>query len=379
MNVGYVYPYPISQDELAQSLEQGRLVADEELSFIQSTVLDARELDAAATDAATELVQKGSTVIVAASSYHADAFAAFADANPDVQVLSFQSPTSGDNLTSFDGRMYQAYYLAGFAAARSAPASPRLGILGSVVTPPIVARINAFALGARRALEGTGTQATIEVRWIGEWHDTGEPVSGELKERRETRALLEAGAQVVAHTLDSNIPLVALPELNAQVGVTAYAVAANLQAGCDGPAANLCVGSAYYNFGPLLSRALFDLQRGQGGNTVLMGIANGGAQSAVGFQRGNAAPSSLDGELDVIRAELAVEGVGPIFDGEITSGQCSAQTGDSPCVPMDARLDDQGLARMCWFIDDVGLVERPDGMTDMAAIVPQACVDGLPD
>lgn len=382
LQIGYVYPFPVSQDELAQSIDLGRIGVEAELAYVTSVAVEDKPLAADAADAALDLVSQGTTVLVATSSAQATAFAALSAANPDVNVLVVDSPTATGQLTSVQPRIYQAYHLAGFAAARRS-STRRLGFIGSVATPSVIARINAFALGARRALEPEGQTATIEVRWMGDWHDTGAPVENETKEVRDTRELLLAGADVIAHTLDNNIPLTSLPYIldkdENDMLTEGFAIAANLPAGCEGSAAPRCVGSAYYNWTPILSQAFRTIQRDEAlAGFLRMGVAVTEAESAVGFRVGAAAPAGVDAEIDAVRAELLnEEGVGPIFDGPISSVLCSQQEERTPCVAEGERLSEQELARMCWYIDDVGLVERAGG-TDVPAVVPAACAASLP-
>ncbi len=377
MRVGYVYPFPIAQDELAQSFDLGRLGAETEHRYVTSVAVDDKPLAPDATDAALGLVAEGASVIAALSPAQAPAFAALADANPDVAVVGYASPVVSERLTSLEPRMYQAYYLAGVAAARKTLTN-RFGMIASVASPEIVSRVNAFALGARRSLGAT--PFIVEVRWIGDWHDTGALVMGEKKERRDTRDLIINGADVVAHTLDNNIPLYSLPEL-ALEGHVATAVAANLAAACDAEGvANLCVGSAYFNWAPMLGTAFHAIQRDEGGGRLRMGLGTNEAQSAVGFRVGAGATAGLAQELDNIRAELVQgDAVGAVFKGPIESDDCAAQTGNSPCVATGATLDEAALARMCWFIDGVIVERDPTGTMDLPGTVPAACLDGLPD
>lgn len=376
LNVGYVYPFPLADDDLAKSFDLGRIGVEAELGNVSSTAIENKPLAQDATDAALDLIAQGHTVIVASSSTQAAAFAALTQQAPDANIITFDSFVANEDVTSLQPRIYQAYYLAGFAAARTST-TKRLGMIGSVITPSIVARINAFALGARRALEGQPMQATIEVKWVGEWHDTTAPVNGERKEFRFTRELIQNGADVIAHTLDSNIPLYALPKL-AEEMVFGKVVAANLPAACEGDLAASCVGSAYFNWTPMFRASFHAIQREEGGGFLRMGLATTEAASAVGFRVGDGAVAGVESELEPIRAKLAGEsGVGSVFAGPITSAICSGQTNQTPCVAQGDTLDEDGLARMCWFIDGVGLVERPQGI-DMPAVVPQACVAALP-
>ncbi|NUO53363.1 MAG: BMP family ABC transporter substrate-binding protein, partial [Polyangiaceae bacterium] len=259
MRVGYIYPYPVSGDDIAKAVDLGRVDAEAELQYVSSDAVENKPDGPAATDAAQDFVNAGHNVIVATAPEQAPTFAAFAQQNSNVSVLVMSSYNAGGNVTSLDPRMYQAYYLAGYAAAKTSNLMPpRLGMIGSVAIPSVVARINAFALGAQRALKATGMQATIEVRWLGDWHDKLPPVGVDTREVVLTRDLLTNGADVIAHTLDNNIPLDALPRLAMEDGLEGRAVAANLAAACiagDAPeVAARCIGSACYNWGPVLSR-----------------------------------------------------------------------------------------------------------------------------
>ncbi|NUO50793.1 MAG: BMP family ABC transporter substrate-binding protein [Polyangiaceae bacterium] len=381
MRVGYIYPYPVGGDDVAKAVDLGRVDAEAELQYVSSDAVENKPDGPAATDAAQDFVNAGHNVIVATAPEQAPTFVAFAQQNSNVSVLVMSSYNAGGNVTSLEPRMYQAYYLAGYAAAKtSSLMPPRLGMIGSVAIPSVVARINAFALGAQRALKTSGMQATIEVRWLGDWHDRLPPVGVDTREVVLTRDLLTNGADVIAHTLDNNIPLDALPRIAMEDGLEGHAIAANLAAACvagDAPeVAARCIGSAFYNWWPVLSRAFSDIQRENGGGHLMMGLVPSADASAVGFQLGQAAPTGIAGELDAIRAELAaVEGVGPVFAGPLTSNACPMM--ENPCVPMGETLTDDELRRMCWFVSGVGLVERDEVGTDLEAVVPPSCGDLL--
>jgi basic membrane protein A and related proteins len=383
MRVGYVYPYPIQGDDISKAVDIGRVQAEAELQYVSSDAVEDKPDGPAATDAAQDFVNTGHHVLVATSTEQAATFAAFAQQHDDTSVLVLSSQVAGGNLTSLDPRMYQAYYLAGYTAAKTSTLiPPRLGMIGSVPIPSVVARINAFALGAKEALSASPMQATIEVRWLGDWHDKQPPVNGmDTREVVLTRDLLTNGADVIAHTLDNNIPLDALPRIAMEDGLEGQAIAANLQAACVAPdapdVAARCIGSAFYNWRPVLARAFSDIQRESGGGHLMMGLTTSADESAIGFELGQAAPTGIASELDAVRAQLATaEGVGPVFAGPLSSNACPNM--ENPCVPMGETLSDEELRRMCWFVSDVGLVERDGGGTDLPAVVPEACADGLP-
>ncbi|NUP10100.1 MAG: BMP family ABC transporter substrate-binding protein [Polyangiaceae bacterium] len=353
--VAYVFPFDLTQDQIGRSLDEGRIEADARLGYVESTSDVGAALPGDALQVATDRVNEGAGVVVSTSALHADVFAAFAAETPDVTVLSYQGKPGSENLVAFDARTYQAYYLAGVAAGKYTT-SRRIGILGSIVSPAIVANINAFALGAK-SVEGA-SPITIELRWIGEPHDTQPKVDGHPREWHFTRAMVaDNGCDVVAHTLDNSVPLYAIADL-ATEGMTAYAIGANLQDACSAAPAGRCLGSTFFRWGPLLSSVLDQIHRFEDlPPVVLGGIAVSNETSPIGFD----VPADLSGgvslanDLEALRAALAVEaGVGPIFDGPITStGQCEEALGTSPCVAEGARLSDEGLASMCWLVQGI--------------------------
>lgn len=369
LRAAFVFPYDLVQDDLGRSLDIGRQDAGEQLAYLETTTDVGSVLPSDAVARVEDLAAAGFEVIVAASPTHHDAFASFAASHPDVTVLSYQGTSSAPNLISFDARTYQAYYLAGFAAGKRS--AGRIGIIGSLASPPIIASINAFALGAQRA--AAPATMIVELRWLGELHDTGPKVDGKSRERIFTEDLIAHGCDVIAHTLDNNIPLFTIQEFIASgmpAGVTLLGIGANVPSSCEILDAGHCLGTTYFNWGPLLSRVLDDLHRQEDPPPfVLESIQVSDSTSPVAFDVGPglSGGNALATDLDTIRESLASEvGVGQVFAGPLEStGQC----GMTPCVPEGGVLSDQGLAEMCWLVD--GIVEVvPDPEMDVPAMVP---------
>ncbi len=360
LEVAFVYPFDLAQDDAGRALDQGREQAEEDLGYLASTADAPYMLSSEAVEHATELAASGTSVIVSASSLHADAFADFAAQTPDVLVLSYQGTRASSNLIPFDARTYQAYYLAGMAAARYTT-SKRIGFVGSVMTPPKVADVNAFVLGAQRA---SAQPVTVELRWLREPHDTQPKVNGKSRERIFTEEMVAGGADVIAHDVDNGIPLFAVADLDA-AGGSVFAIGANLPDACEALPNGRCIGATYFRWGPALETILDDYHRDQlDEGARLFGITASDTDSPVGFVvgAGISGATSLANDLDEARQKLATEtGVGSIFDGPIASsgGQCEAALGTTPCVPEGSRVSDEQLATMCWLVD--GIVDE-EGM-----------------
>lgn len=362
--VGFIYPGQIAQEEYTLSFDRGRDEVKSALPYATLAYVEDVTSVAAVYDAADTFLSQGRSVIVGVAPAYGPELKAFADAHPESTVFVTGARETADNLVSFDTRTYQAYYLAGIAAARKTT-SHRLGMIGSTYTPATIASINAFALGAR-SVDATNV---VELKWIGAPHDMEPKVQGKSRERIFTEDLIASGADVIAHTLDNNIPVYTVAE---QASSTVVAIGANVSDVCEIKPSR-CLGAVYFNWGPLLV-SLLDGQHHQSlppGRKVLASIGVSPAESPFGFLLSDgilgapAIQQALDASLTALASD---DGVGRVFEGPIQStGQCEMKTGTPVCVPEGSRLDDAGLFDMCWLVQ--GIVDRSGG-TDVPAVVP---------
>lgn len=364
-----VVPYDTVQDEVGQAVDRGVTEAAEQLGYVEQELISGLELPSATYEQVEQrLSQKSFDLVIVGSPALAPGALEAAKTNPGTTFVALQldAASAGDNLVSFDARSYQAYFLAGVAAGRLTN-SGRLGFIGSTPTPPFIASVNAFALGAQA---GRGTPIVLELRWMMGPHDMGVKVDGKSKERRDTEALVAAGADVIAHNVDNNIPVFTVRDLN-ESGASVLAVAGHKPEACAIVAAGDCAGTIVTNWTPLFSRFIDLVHRGEPPTgSLLESIRTSNAESVVRFDLGSglAGGSSLAAELEGLRAELATDaGVGRVFDGPIQStGQCEAASGTATCVEAGSRLSDEGLASMCWLV--TGIVDEAGA----PAMVPES-------
>jgi basic membrane protein A and related proteins len=224
----------VGQEDLSYSFELARQELELALRYVSTSLEDELFLSSEAATAAQSAIASGHGVVVGARPAYGAAFAELADQNPDVSVLVHGARVTRPNLVSFDVRAYQGTYLAGIAAARKTT-TRRLCFVASAITPSVVARVNGFVIGAR----SVDPSIVVEVSWIGDWHDTEPPVNGQTRERVETLAMLGRGCDVVAHSLDNNIPVSTVGQL-APPGV--YVIGANVETACE-LAPGRCLGS----------------------------------------------------------------------------------------------------------------------------------------
>jgi simple sugar transport system substrate-binding protein len=363
LTVAFVHAGDPASDELTRSFEDGRTTSDAELGYVTSSATLSKSLVGDAVAAASDLADAGASAIVSTLPDPGASFSGFGDAHPGTTVFAFRSAVTEPGVVRFDARTYQAYYLAGIAAARVSTAD-RLGIVASVPMPEVVACVNAFALGAQRA---KGDAVTIDVRWLGQFQDPSPP-GPDTQERLLARELEAAGADVVAHVLGDERVLDEVVALRGS-GSSVRGVGANVESACNAFPPGTCVGSTYYRWAPLLVELEDRLHKATlDAPAYTAGLAPSVADSVVGFTVDPAEPtlSALAQEIDQVRTELASEpGVGPVFDGPLRStGQCPGETPTEPCVGDGERLSDEALSSMCW------LVEGVVGAGDQPALVP---------
>lgn len=368
LRVGFVHLGDPDADEWTRAHEIGREEAEDALPYLQTEAAPGKLLAADAASAMDDFIDRGFQVVVATSSSLQDIAAVKAAEHPELKFLTCGAPASTDNNVSYYGRMYQATYLAGYAAARRS-SSKRLGMIGSLVTPAVVRHINAFATGARRA----APDAVVEVRWIGFWHDVAPPdAQGRTRERAFTEALLATGCDVVAHQADNGAPVATVAELG-----SAKAIGNNVPEACAGdPAA--CLGTTYWRWGPLYTRLLDGLHRSRwpAGQLVIPGIEVSPSGSVVNFDL-NVPVGTTDLAIEVsdLLAELAGDsGASLPFQGPLCStGQRDADgDGEPDCLGAGEAASEAEVLEMCWFAEGIVEKEDPDdpASADRPALVP---------
>ncbi|HTJ84725.1 MAG TPA: BMP family ABC transporter substrate-binding protein, partial [Polyangiaceae bacterium] len=187
LSVTYVHGGDPASDELTRSFEDGRVAADAELAYTSSDADPGHALVSDAVSAAADAADGGAQVIVSSLPDPGASFAGFVAKHPGSTVLALRSTATEPGLVSFDARTYQAYYLAGIAAARLST-TQRIGIVATVAMPEVVASVNGFALGAQRVSPGV----TVEVLWLHSFHDPSPPGPDSM-ERVLARRIDEAG------------------------------------------------------------------------------------------------------------------------------------------------------------------------------------------
>ncbi len=106
---------------------------------------------------------------------------------PDIYFEIAQGKITGENISTYDGRFYEARYILGQLAAKISE-SGTIGYIATKPEPDTIRNINAFLLGAQNINPGI----KLDIVYAGNRHDAGD-------EAAATRAIINAGADVLSY------------------------------------------------------------------------------------------------------------------------------------------------------------------------------------
>ena len=369
LKVGFVYVGVAADEGWTLTHEQGRREAAAKLPFLQTDFESNIFLPKDIENVVDKFVlEKGANVIVGISFSQREAIRLAAEKYPNVKFLICSGNETGPNLGTYFARMEQAYFIAGYVAAR-ATKTKRLGFVGSYMTPEVVRHANAFTRGARRA----EPSVVVEVRWEGFWFDVDPPMAGQYNETRLANQLIDTGCDVLAHNMDNERVNRAV-EAARLAGKNVYSVGNDNRDACNaGPTS--CLGTSYWSWGALYTQIFEDMHRRRWDPSIAINddITANPATSTIGFAVNTAVTGpDISIAANELLASLAKPGGGRLpFTGPFCStGQRAA------CVAEGETISDGELRTMCWFVE--GLVEKTDPndptSPDRAAVVPEKCL-----
>ena len=191
INIGFVYVGPVGDGGWNYAHNQGKLEI-EDLPFIDNIYYRENASDTESTlIAIEELVKEGSQMIFTTSYDHKEATLKMSEKYPDVIFESCSTFIKGENLTSYFGRIYQGWYLAGVTAGLKTE-SNKIGFLVAHSNPECIRISNAFALGVKKF----NPEAKVYVEWTHSWFNPG-------KENIIANKMIDMGCDVIGHITDS--------------------------------------------------------------------------------------------------------------------------------------------------------------------------------
>ena len=193
LKIAFVYVGPVGDLGWSYAHDQGRL-ALEELPYVETTFSEIVSEGPDAERVIRDYAQKGYDLIFATSFGYMDSVMAVAEEYPDTLFEHATGYKMADNVSIYDGRGYEGWYLAGIAAGRMTESNV-LGYVAPYPIPEVVRNMNAFALGAR----SVNPDVVLHPIWIFDWFNPP-------AEREAAQALLDIGVDVIARESDSPEP-----------------------------------------------------------------------------------------------------------------------------------------------------------------------------
>lgn len=355
LQVGMLYIGPLGDHGWTQTHEDSRLFFTD---AIPGTVSNGEPLvDPADAEAKmNEFIARGDNVIIGTSFDFTVPVQSVAANNPDVNFLLCSGFKSAPNLGSYFGRMYQVMYMAGVLAGLRTQTN-NIGIVGPVIIPETVRHTNAFTLG----VQSVNPTATVFIEWVGAWFSPPEEIAATNK------LIDQADVDIVFGFTDTVIPLqTACMEVNdvctrtSSSGATVFSLGYDNQDSCTF-APDRCLASAYWNWGPLVTRILNDMKAGKWDAAELpWDQLNGTPADSV-------AHLQINETLVLGSEQIQVETVG---------GQMTANTEEARMLPFSGGVNDatgqerfardtlptdDDLLRMCWLVEGVKHVDGSEG------------------
>ncbi|MCB8945274.1 MAG: BMP family ABC transporter substrate-binding protein [Ardenticatenaceae bacterium] len=337
-NVAFVYIGPHNDGGWTQAHEVGRQYVQENVEDVHTAYVELVPEGADAEQVIRSLARKGFSVIFTTSFGYMDASEIVAGEFPDVNIIHISGFKSNEeNFGNLFGAMETMKYLNGMIAGARAKmdGNPKLGYMPTFPIPEELRLGNAFALGAQQ----TCPECTIDVRWIGTWHDP-------ILEQEAAKSLFDAGAQVVMNGADTPAAAQAAPD--GKWGIT-Y----NYEGSCS---SDKCLTAGYWNWGIVYSDIVEKSKAGTWKGGWEYFDADSGAMGLYGFMEGQELQPGVaelpEEDLAMIRDvfERAISGdfdrfdvfAGPITDNQgnvvVPEGQSLEQIDldgfkqfDSPC------------------------------------------------
>lgn len=192
--VAYVHVGPVGDLGWTYAHDQGRLKLEEELPYVETAYSELVTEGPDATRIIEQYANQGYDMVFATSFGYMDSVMEVAEEYPDVLFEHCTGYKTAENVSIYDGRGYEGWYLAGITAGHMTESNV-LGYVAPYPIPEVVRNLNALTLGA----QSVNPEVEVHPVWIMDWFNPP-------AEREAAQALLDTGADVIARESDSTEP-----------------------------------------------------------------------------------------------------------------------------------------------------------------------------
>lgn len=193
--VGIIYNGEVDDKGWGQSHYEGINESARELD-LKIVYKENVPYDQSCMDAMENMIEDGCQVIICNSFDYGDWILKVAKKHPDVVFLHATGTETGDNITTYFGRMYQMRYLSGIVAGMQTE-TDSIGYVAAFPISEVNRGINAFTLGVK----SVNPDATVHVIWTESWTDY------DLNKQGAEKLISECGVDIIAMHCDSVAPL----------------------------------------------------------------------------------------------------------------------------------------------------------------------------
>lgn len=321
--VAFVYVGPVGDLGWSYAHDQGRL-ALEELSYVETTYSEMVAEGGDSERVIRDYAEQGYDMIIATSFGYMDSVMTVAEEYPEVLFEHATGYKTADNVSIYDGRGYEGWYLAGITAGHMTESNV-LGYIAPYPIPEVVRNLNAFALGAR----SVNPEAEVHPVWIFNWFDPP-------AEREAAQALLDINADVIARESDSTEP----DKLAEENGV--YAIGYNAISKDVAP--NAVLTAPVWDWGVYYKETVENAYQGNWKTHAYWGHIADGVLNLAPF--GDMVPQEVRDEVTAVKEQILAEEFQP-FSGPIKddSGKLRVEEG--------AAMSDEELLSFDWLVEGV--------------------------
>ncbi|WP_238547682.1 BMP family ABC transporter substrate-binding protein [Meridianimarinicoccus roseus] len=324
--IAFIYGATARDGGWNEALDNARLAVEENLGVSIATVESIPEEATALKNAIDLFVGRGFNVIVGTTYGYSEGILEAAAQHPSVAFVNASGATNAGNLEGFYTRTYQAWYLAGMAAA-GASQTGKIGIVAGFPIGVVNWDVNAFALGA----QSINPEIETTVIYTNSWWD---PVA----EGEVTKALLDEGNDVIGNNLSSAAPFIAAEEAGAK------SIGFQLDMSRHAPNGHLT--SVQFNWEEYLLPTLAALVEGTWEPSE-WGAFPGMAEGTVGLTPlSDAVPADVRAQIEDRQAQI-IAGTFEVFAGPVVAQDGTVKVAEG------AVLDDGGLWSMDFLVKGV--------------------------
>ena len=191
LKAGFVYVGPVGDYGWSHAHDQGRLLAEKELPWLETVFIESvAEADSARIIDRFIQEQKCDVVFTTSFGYMDDTIKA-GKRYPKAKFMHCSGFKRSGNVGTYFGDLYQMYYLNGLMAGALTKTN-KVGYVAAFPIPELVRHIDAYALG----IKTVNPKAEVHVRWTYAWY-------GPDKAKEAAESLIAAGCDALAFTEDT--------------------------------------------------------------------------------------------------------------------------------------------------------------------------------